>query len=252
MPFHVFLSHSSADKPAGRNIEGETLTPAAKNPLSGIQGDCLEIEAELSFDEPTVCDLIIRASSDQAECTTITYHSAERILTVDGSRSSLDPDVDRPTISGPLGPDHQGVVRFRVFLDRSVLEVFAADRACVTHRLYPTREDSLGLGYDALKEKGFRIPEDVSVIGFDNQELLAAHSRPRLTGSDSVFRDGFMGGRPIDGCRAEQKHPPWEPPPCRKPRPTLSFDNEDLNNEQFIMLDPVRQLPILLCQTMRK
>jgi beta-fructofuranosidase len=147
MPFHVFLSHSSADKPAGRNIEGETLTPAAENPLSGIQGDCLEIEAELSFDEPTVCDLIIRASSDQAECTPITYHSAERILTVDGSRSSLDPDVDPPTISGPLGPDHQGVVRFRVFLDRSVLEVFAADRACVTQRLYPTREDSLGLGF---------------------------------------------------------------------------------------------------------
>ena len=35
--------------------------------------------------------------------------------------------------------------------------------------------------YDALKEKGFRIPEDVSVVGFDNQELLAAHSRLPLT-----------------------------------------------------------------------
>ena len=35
--------------------------------------------------------------------------------------------------------------------------------------------------YDALKEKGFRIPEDVSVVGFDNQELLPAHSRPPLT-----------------------------------------------------------------------
>jgi hypothetical protein len=41
-------------------------------------------------------------------------------------------------------------------------------------------------------------------------------------------------------------------PPVEKPRPTLSFDDEDLNNEQFIMLGPVRQLPILLCQTMRK
>ncbi|HEY0790432.1 MAG TPA: substrate-binding domain-containing protein, partial [Chthoniobacterales bacterium] len=42
--------------------------------------------------------------------------------------------------------------------------------------------DRIAMGvYDALKEKGLRIPDDVSVIGFDNQELLAAHSRPPLT-----------------------------------------------------------------------
>jgi beta-fructofuranosidase len=115
--------------------------------LSGFQGDCLEIEAELSFDAPTVCELIIRASPDHAEFTSITYHSAEEILTVDGSRSSLDPNVDHATISGDLSADDRGVVRFRVFLDRSVLEVFAADRACMTQRLYPTREDSLRVSY---------------------------------------------------------------------------------------------------------
>jgi LacI family transcriptional regulator len=42
--------------------------------------------------------------------------------------------------------------------------------------------DRIALGaYDALKEKGVRIPEDMSIIGFDNQELLAAHARPPLT-----------------------------------------------------------------------
>jgi LacI family transcriptional regulator len=42
--------------------------------------------------------------------------------------------------------------------------------------------DRIAMGvYDALKDKGLRIPDDVSVVGYDNQELLAAHSRPPLT-----------------------------------------------------------------------
>ena len=100
--------------------------------MSGFEGDCLEIEAELSFDEPTVCELIIRASPDQMESTSITYSSTEKILTVDGSRASLDPYVDHAIISGPLSADDQGVVRFRAFLDRSVLEVFEQPIAAAT------------------------------------------------------------------------------------------------------------------------
>lgn len=35
--------------------------------------------------------------------------------------------------------------------------------------------------YDALKELGLRIPSDVAVVGFDNQEIIAAHLRPPLS-----------------------------------------------------------------------
>ena len=36
-------------------------------------------------------------------------------------------------------------LKLRIFLDRSVLEVFANERQCVTQRIYPTRGDSLGV-----------------------------------------------------------------------------------------------------------
>jgi LacI family transcriptional regulator len=71
--------------------------------------------------------------------------------------------------------------------------------------------DRIAMGvYDALKEKGFRIPEDVSVVGFDNQELLAAHSRPPLTtvripffemGSWAI--DQLIGAKPDESLSAD-------------------------------------------------
>ena len=42
--------------------------------------------------------------------------------------------------------------------------------------------DRVAMGlYDGLRERGLSIPEDVAVVGFDNQEVIAAHLRPPLT-----------------------------------------------------------------------
>ena len=35
--------------------------------------------------------------------------------------------------------------------------------------------------YDALREMGFVLPRDIGIVGFDNQEIIAAHLRPGLT-----------------------------------------------------------------------
>ena len=35
--------------------------------------------------------------------------------------------------------------------------------------------------YDALREMGLAVPRDIAVVGFDNQEIIAAHVRPGLT-----------------------------------------------------------------------
>lgn len=42
--------------------------------------------------------------------------------------------------------------------------------------------DRVAMGlYDGLRERGLSIPSDVAVVGFDNQEVIAAHLRPPLT-----------------------------------------------------------------------
>lgn len=42
--------------------------------------------------------------------------------------------------------------------------------------------DRVAMGlYDGLRERGLRIPQDMAVMGFDNQDVIAAHLRPSLS-----------------------------------------------------------------------
>ena len=42
--------------------------------------------------------------------------------------------------------------------------------------------DRMAMGaYDAIKERRLRIPQDIAVVGFDNQEIISQFLRPRLT-----------------------------------------------------------------------
>ena len=50
--------------------------------------------------------------------------------------------------------------------------------------------------YDAIRERGLKIPDDVSVVGFDNQELIAAYLRPRLTTVALPYSE--MGARSVE------------------------------------------------------
>ncbi|QKJ21274.1 LacI family DNA-binding transcriptional regulator [Microbacterium hominis] len=57
--------------------------------------------------------------------------------------------------------------------------------------------DRMAMGaYDAIKERGLRIPHDVAVVGFDNQELIARYLRPGLTTVALPFEQ--MGTRGVE------------------------------------------------------
>lgn len=92
--------------------------------------------------------------------------------------------------------------------------------------------DRVAMGlYDALRERGLRIPEDLSVVGFDNQEVIAGHLRPPLsTVALPHYEMGAAGVRVLLGAQ------PLEPsgflriacPPI--PRDSIAPDAPSLTN----------------------
>jgi beta-fructofuranosidase len=74
------------------------------------------------------------------------WRSNKRELMIDVSQASLSPDVaSRTPEIGPLYLKDGEMLHLRVFIDRSIIEVFANGRQCLTLRAYPTRKDSRGV-----------------------------------------------------------------------------------------------------------
>jgi sucrose-6-phosphate hydrolase SacC (GH32 family) len=138
--------------------ENFELKDGAEVALEDVSGDCLEIALELDVGETAQVGLKVRRSQAGEEETIIAYDAAEKALMLDVTRSSLSRDVRYgwPTPHNTAGEDIRvqkapfaltpgHTLMLRAFLDRSIIEVFAGDRQCVTQRIYPTREDALGV-----------------------------------------------------------------------------------------------------------
>jgi len=109
-------------------------------------GDCLEIQAEIDPGDAQQAGLKLRAAPDASEQTLVYYDRAARLLAVDKSKSSVNPAADRKMQSGPFQLAPGEPLRLHAYLDGSVIEIFANDRACLTVRVYPEGPRSMGLG----------------------------------------------------------------------------------------------------------
>ena len=129
-----------------RCLSDLSILPTSLTQLEEIRGDCLEIQAEFILDQATEVGLAVRSSPDCVEQTLICYDCLQGLLLIDRRLSSLNEDVERDVRSGPLRLSPGESLCLHIFLDCSVIEVFANNRLCMSSRVYPTREDSLGIG----------------------------------------------------------------------------------------------------------
>jgi beta-fructofuranosidase len=128
-----------------RSMRGVTLNAdgPALFPEYGVHGAALEIVAQFAPGAARQVGLTIRRAPDRSEQTHIYYDAVRQLLVADRNQASLDPDTARHEQSGPLHMDPSELLTLHVFVDNSLVEVYANGRACLTTRIYPTRRDSL-------------------------------------------------------------------------------------------------------------
>ncbi len=158
----------------GHQTVTETRLPANREiVLKGIRGNAMELALEIDPREARTVQINVLRSSHAEEQTTITYFNFGRKLSfwydtpaaiaLDGTRSSILPDVwlrppEQTEVEHRAEDPRSGPLRLRVFIDRSVVEVFVNDRHYLALRVYPGRRDSLGVslraqGQDAVLKR---------------------------------------------------------------------------------------------------
>ena len=170
-----------------RHRREEALVPDSELTLAEMAGDCLELAVELDVLSAQQVGVVVRRTPDGAEQTVVAYDAASRVLRVDTGRSTADETIRywhyrNAGALERLAPDARAVaaqeapfalapgesLQLRIFLDRSLLEVFANGRQCVTQRIHPTRADSLGVSL-------FALGGDANVRSVEAWDMAPAH-----------------------------------------------------------------------------
>jgi beta-fructofuranosidase len=126
-----------------RTWAGVNLADGAANRLEGVRGDSCELEVEIDPGASTRCGLKVRASPDGAEQTLLGYEPTAKQLLFDATRSG---GAGRKVVErAPFELQPGEPLTLRVFVDKSVVEVYANDRQAIGRRVYPARPDSLGV-----------------------------------------------------------------------------------------------------------
>ena len=169
-----------------QQVAPRTLPANQEIVLESIRGNAMEIVAEIDPQNAAMIELNVLRSPGKEEYTRIScfkqrgYRNWERysgwdwgqmqestdsLITVDTSHSSQLPDVlSRAPETAPFHLQPGEPLKLRVFIDKSVIEVFVNGRQCVVLRVYPGRADSLGVSVLAQGQ-------DAALIQFDAWQM---------------------------------------------------------------------------------
>ncbi len=146
-----------------RSLKAMDLSADKPQVAEGITGDCKELLVTIDPMQASACGVKVRCSPDGAEETVVSYDPSRKVLRIEMDKSSLNRAVHprtyamtfmlpkgapNPEVSAqeaPLDLKPGELLTLHLFLDHSILEVFANGRQCITQRIWPTRADSMGV-----------------------------------------------------------------------------------------------------------
>ena len=117
----------------------------SRGSLDGIHGDRLEISLRVTAAQCAAVGMQFRRSRDGAQYTQLEYdyRTSSLRLTRDQSTDTAGVTLDACEYALKLGDDEP--LNLTIFLDNSVIEIYANDRLTMTSRIYPSRADAQGL-----------------------------------------------------------------------------------------------------------
>jgi beta-fructofuranosidase len=135
--------------------------------LDGINGRAMELDIEIGINDAPMIEIDVRCSPNREECTRIVFQNRrgyqpdlrtqarfgridtgkiESKITIDDTRSSLFPDVrSRGSETAYYLMEDGNLLKLRIFVDHSSVEVFAGGKEYLATRIYPSLPESTGV-----------------------------------------------------------------------------------------------------------
>ncbi len=128
----------------GKKRANLTVNPDSELAIEGIGGNSIELCFEIGAKDARQYGVKVCRSANGEEQTLVYYDAIEKKLKVDTTKSGLT-EGPKGVEAAPFELRPPETLKLRVFVDKSVVEVFANGRQAVMRRIYPSREDSVGV-----------------------------------------------------------------------------------------------------------
>ena len=168
-----------------------TIKGNSETVFDQLAGNAIELSLEVETNGAPLIELDVLRSPDQQEYTRIAFYrdrgvkplapgieaatpptseGTYSLVALDSSHASIQPQArSRPPEIAPVFLAPEENLKMRVFVDKSIVEVFVNNRQCLAIRVYPGRQDSVGV---ALRAVG----RDVRLVVLDAWDMKSIYS----------------------------------------------------------------------------